>query len=168
MANDFYAEHLVTKQPSGADTAKKALAVLATIAVAAVSMLLILPPWSLAFAALAFYGGYYIISGLDAEYEYIFTNGDLDIDKIIGKRKRKRLITVDVTKITDFGRNEDAPDISGNVTTVLAADGSGQNMYYMDYVHPSAGDVRVIFSPSEKVIEGIKMFMPRQLRTKMK
>lgn len=46
-----------------------------------------MPPGSL-------YGGYILITNMSVEYEYIVTNGEMDIDKIIAKRRRKRLITV--------------------------------------------------------------------------
>ena len=41
--------------------------------------------------ALCLYGGWKLITRYFVEYEYILTNFDLDIDKIIGRRKRKRL-----------------------------------------------------------------------------
>lgn len=46
---------------------------------------------------------YYLIVNTGIEYEYILTNNDLDIDKIIGKRKRRRLLTVKVNTFEDFG-----------------------------------------------------------------
>ena len=42
------------------------------------------------------YGVYILVTHFDVEYEYIFTNGDLDIDKIIAKRKRKRMFSLSV------------------------------------------------------------------------
>ena len=32
------------------------------------------------------YGAYYIISNMSIEYEYIVTNGEIDVDKVIAKR----------------------------------------------------------------------------------
>jgi len=34
-----------------------------------------------------------VISSRRIEYEYAFTNGELDIDKIVNKRKRENLIS---------------------------------------------------------------------------
>ena len=41
---------------------------------------------------------YFIIPGTDLEYEYLFVNGELDIDKIMAKSKRKKAKTVDLTE----------------------------------------------------------------------
>ncbi|MDW7657660.1 MAG: DUF6106 family protein, partial [Bacillota bacterium] len=40
-----------------------------------------------------FYGLWYLLTGMNREYEYIVTNGDLDIDVIIARRRRKRIFT---------------------------------------------------------------------------
>lgn len=40
---------------------------------------------------------------MSVEYEYIVTNGEMDIDKIIAKRRRKRLITVNARTFERFG-----------------------------------------------------------------
>ncbi len=53
-------------------------------------------------AAAALYGGYYLTTKLDVEYEYI-TNGEIDVDKITAQRSRKRLITFRCGSATDFG-----------------------------------------------------------------
>jgi len=39
------------------------------------------------------YAAYLIITSRNIEYEYAVTNGDLDIDKIISQRKRKRIFS---------------------------------------------------------------------------
>ncbi|UKI37385.1 MAG: DUF6106 family protein [Clostridiales bacterium] len=36
------------------------------------------------------YGAYILITHFNVEYEYILTNGDIDIDKIIAKKKEKK------------------------------------------------------------------------------
>lgn len=164
MNNDFYAEYLVSKRPSGGDTAKKVLIGLAALLLAAFFMLIIIFPLSILPAGLIIYGGYYLMTGIDTEYEYILTNGDLDIDKISGKRKRKRLITAKIGEFTSFGKLSEAPEEPDGCTTVLAGDGTRENLYYADFRHQSAGNVRLIFSPSDKILEGVGMFLPRQLR----
>lgn len=169
MNNDFYSEQLVTKASSGGDTAKKILAGIGTAAVAALVFLItiILFPINLILVGFVFYGGYYLMTGFDTEYEYIITNGDIDIDKISGKRKRKRLLSAKIEDFTAFGPLSEAPDTNGNVTTVLVTDGTDEGAYYADLKHPSAGNVRLIFTPGEKTLEGVTMFLPRQLKAEM-
>ncbi len=165
MNNDFYAECLVSRAPTGGDTAKKLLIGLGTAILSAASFWFILFPISLFIIVGIFYGAYYLMTGVDAEYEYILTNGDLDIDKIIGKRKRKRLVSASIDTFTAFGKLSEAGDFSG--TTVLAAGSSGED-YYADFVHKTEGNVRIIFTPNEKVLDGMELFLPRQLRVEFK
>ena len=165
MNNDFYAECLVTKAPTGADTAKRIGIGLAAAILAAGALWFIFFPMSILIIAGVFYGAYYLMTGIDAEYEYILTNGDIDIDKIIGKRKRKRLLSASIGDFTAFGTLDEAPDFDG--TTVLASSGSGKD-YYADFVHKSEGNVRLIFTPNEKILDGMELFLPRQLKMEFK
>ena len=88
MNNDFYSEQLVAKKSGGSETAKKILIGVLTALVAAFLFLIIIFPLSLLLVGLVFYGGYYLMTGIDTEYEYILTNGDLDIDKITGAQEK--------------------------------------------------------------------------------
>lgn len=165
---DIFVEQLVKKPSSGKTIALKVLIGAAAGLVAAVCVYLMLCGFVIALllAAGAFYGGYYLISGLDSEYEYIVTNGEMDVDKIIAKRKRKRLITAKASTFERFGKLSDAPEVENGVTIVQAegiCDEPTEN-YYADFTHSSMGSVRLIFSPEEKVIEGIKPFLPRPVR----
>lgn len=173
---DIFVEQIVKKAPNGKDTAKKVLLVAAmcllTVVLAFVMM------FFMQFAGVALlllcgvmYGGYYLITGLDVEYEYIVTNGEIDIDKIIAKRKRSRLITCKVSSFEAFGKYENAPEADSGVTIVSAVgtslSGNETEMWYADLTHASAGKVRLIISAEEKVIEAIKPFLPRQLKVNL-
>ncbi|MCM1577317.1 MAG: DUF6106 family protein [Ruminococcus sp.] len=168
--SDFYAEYLVQKKPTGLDLVKKGLIGVAAAALAAgfFLMFFMMFPLNLAGVALIFYLAYLLITNVDVEYEYILTNGEMDVDKVIGRRKRKRLITAPIEDFTAFGQLADAPEEADGCTTVLADDGSSQNVYFADFVHKSAGNVRIIFSPSEKILDGMEIFLPRQLKAELK
>ena len=173
---DIFVEQIVKKAPNGKDTLKKVLLVAAMCLIAALLAFAIMVMPALAGVAFLFmfgmmYGGYYLITGLDVEYEYIVTNGEIDIDKIIAKRKRARLITCKVSSFEAFGKYESAPDIDDSVTIVSAVgtslSGAENEMWYADFTHASAGKVRLIISAEDKVIEAIKPFLPRQLKVNL-
>ncbi len=50
---------------------------------------------------------YLIILHRQIEFEYTVVGSEIDVDKIIGKRKRKRLITVKKTDVVFFGNVND-------------------------------------------------------------
>ena len=164
---DAYTEQIVSKIPTTNDTIKKVgigvLAILAALIVFLVTNLFGLSAIGLLLAGGCIYGGFYFITCMDVEYEYIITNGEIDIDKIIAKRKRKRLITAKASTFEKFGLLKEA-DQSGSFTTVLASCGVSSNEYYADFKHTTHGQVRLIFSPNEKVLEALKPYISRTIR----
>lgn len=167
---DNFHECLVTKKASGADIAKKVgIALLALILSAAVLIFLMaIFPLNIFAAGGIFYAAYYLAGNFSVEYEYITTNDEMDIDKIIGKRKRKRLITAPVGKFERFGKLEDAPSLPNGYTTVLASDGTDTDDYYCDFNHQSFGNVRIIFTPDEQTIENITEHLPNLLKAELR
>lgn len=70
---------------------------IAAIAITAAAGLLIPIAWILTLALGI--AAYFILPKLDLEYEYVFVNGELDIDKIMSKAKRKRAQSFDLGKM---------------------------------------------------------------------
>lgn len=103
---DNICEQLVSKTRTGADTAKIIGIMIGTILLASVFMFIVLA-FGLTVMILPSVGvlalGIWLLSGVNIEYEYIITNNEMDIDKIIGRRKRKRMITIDISKAIEFG-----------------------------------------------------------------
>ena len=172
---DVFVEQIVKKSAGGRDVALRILIILGMCVLTAVSLFVFFTPFSV-FGFLLFagtmWGGYYLFTGIDCEYEYIVTNGEIDIDKIIARRKRVRLITAKASAFEAFGKYEDAPDTDEGVTTVSAVgvneSEAETKTYYADFKHPSAGNVRLIFCPEERVIDAIVPFLPRQLKVNFK
>lgn len=164
---DVFVEQLVKKPADGKTLALKVLIAFGVILVSLFCLYLMLIGIVIALLLIlaAIYGGFYLISGLNAEYEYIVTNGEIDIDKIIAKRKRKRLITAKPSKFEAFGKLADAEAVSG--ITVVEANGITDEEaedYYIDFTHDSFGKVRLIFTPTERTLEAVKPFLPRPVR----
>ena len=127
---------------------------------------LISPLLGLVVGGIVIFLGLLFLSNSVFEFEYTFTNGELDIDKIIAKRKRKRLITVDIKGITDFGKYADAPKTQSDTTIINAHDGTSDNTYYADFRSKKYGITRLYFSPDEKTMNNINKYLPRNLRNK--
>jgi hypothetical protein len=166
---DIFVEQIVKKVPDAKDNAKKVALIAGTIVLAGLLLVFLMGlfPFNIVLFFGAIYGCYYLFTGLDCEYEYIITNGDLDIDKIIAKRKRKRLISVKISTFEDFGKYNANSKPADGVTTVLAGENSGEGDYYADFKHPTLGNVRLIFTPNEKTITGMKPYFSRIILTKI-
>lgn len=167
---DTFIEQLVTKQSSTKETLAKVGLVLAALLVAflCITLPILLGAYSLGsigllLAAGAVYGGWYLISGMSVEYEYIVTNGEIDVDKIAAKRKRKRLVTVKAQNFEAFGLLTEAPAVGQGVTTIMAV-GTGVEEYFADFNHAKLGQVRLIFSPNQRLLDSLRPFLPRTIR----
>lgn len=96
--SDLYSELLVKKLPTSKDTAIKG-GMIALVALAAVLAILLGQPLLFLVAAAAGIAAYFVIPSLDLEYEYLYVNGELDIDRVIAKTKRKKAKSFDINKM---------------------------------------------------------------------
>lgn len=169
---DRFAEQLIEKLPDRADYFKRGLIAAGEILVLAVLVLLTF--WSqytiLLFTVTAAFGSFwltkYLWEGTNTEYEYIVTNDDLDVDKIIGKRKRKRMITVSLKTVSEFAPYLNETDVSADVT-VVAHDGTGEDLWYLLAQSEKYGNLLILFNPNEAVKENLIGGFEPKLRAKL-
>lgn len=171
---DNFAEQLVKREPTSSDKLKKVMiyggGILLTVILVLLSLLMLGSMWSalgLILAAGSGYATYFLGQSTYIEYEYAFTNGEIDVDKIIAKKKRTPLITADVKKFTAFGKYNENLTETSDMTVVISSDNIASHEYYADFVHGEYGSTRLIFSPDEVMLENIKRFLPRTLRSSL-
>lgn len=94
--SDMYREILVKKKMSaGSKLLKGFLTVMTVLCLLAGMMIPILLIGAIVFGLLTFFVG----PKLDVEYEYLYVNGELDIDAIYSRQKRKRAGSYDVAEL---------------------------------------------------------------------
>jgi hypothetical protein len=167
---DIFHEQIVKKPTTGLRLLMKIGIALGFIILGALVFVLFMGlfPFSLLVAGVLIYLGWYLSSGMNVEYEYILTNDDLDIDKIIAKRKRKRLISIKVSSFTDIKRLTETDSDAGNRTLIDCA-GVGfdsQDTCIADFKHDKIGEARLAFSPSDEMLTELIKVFPRQLRAR--
>ena len=91
--SDYYTEQLVKKKADGKDIVIKILLIFCTVFS---FFLVLLMPFLMILPVLLIVLDVFLFRRLDLEYEYLYVNGDLDIDKIMGKQKRKRVFSMNV------------------------------------------------------------------------
>ncbi len=174
---DNFAEQLVKKKPTGAEKTKN-MAVIAVGCVGTVAMLIYslfsMGRGFLTFIMLplAFLVGFLTFlyhRNTKVEYEYTFTNGELDIDKIIAQTKRKEMLTVSVGKFTAFGRyDENASEETADMTVIMATNNVAEYEYYADFQHEDYGNTRLVFVPDERLISNILNFLHPSIKNKVR
>lgn len=166
---DFYCEQLVTKTRTAGDTLKIVLSVVISALIAAVCVFFIFLTGALLLLILAFAAvgaGLWIAAGVGVEYEYIITNDEMDIDKIIGKRKRKRMITVEISRTMDFLPISQCDNDDFDVV-VQASGGLEEHACCMFVEHSGYGKVKIVFDPDKRTREAIARSVPKQLSEKV-
>lgn len=87
--NDGYEEILVKRGKNPKDSFMKGMIISVVVILAAVGVLFFNPILLIAAMVLGFLAYYLILPNYDIEYEYLYVGGDIDVDKIMAKRKRK-------------------------------------------------------------------------------
>lgn len=165
---DCVCEQLVTKRRTGADIMKTVMLIVATVIVCALCVCFF--PWFMPLVfgiPISIWLCVWLCRNINSEYEYIVTNNQMDIDKIIGKSRRKRMITIDLSKAQDYTENEPPENANRAKTTVHASSGNEDNVAYLFAEHGDYGTVLLIFSPNEKTKKAIVQQVPGMLRTRL-
>ncbi len=108
----------------------------------------------------------YIFPRLRVEYEYVFCDGQLDFDKIMGNAKRKTVLKIDFEQVEIMApEGSHALDGYTYVKTVVK-DFSSRNKDVKPYViilREGERATKILFEPNEKMINCIKLKTPRKL-----
>ncbi len=169
---DNFKEQLVKQEASGkiyflrGTIIAAELCLLALLAVATMLITEIMS-LSLLLAIGSFFLLKYLLDNTIVEYEYIVTNNDFDVDKIIGRRKRRRLITISLSNVEEIGeyKGDHGADASA---TVLATDGTGVGMWYMLAKHSEYGKILVVFTPNDAILDTMNPALPYSIRMNRK
>ena len=156
--SDYYTEQLVKKQAGMKDIVIKA----ALVAVTIVSVLIVfLFPFGIILAVIL---DVLMFRRLNVEYEYLFVNGDLDIDKIMNKAKRKRMFSANVNDL-EILAPADSIEVRQyqKAKTYNYSSGSGQAALYALVVSERGEQKKIIFEPNDTIVEGFYMMAPRKV-----
>lgn len=108
------------------------------------------------------YGAWWLTSKLNIEYEYIVTNGTMDIDKIINKSSRQRISSFELSNVERIEKYND--HLLTNVkkeNIVFACNKDDPNAYLLVASKEDTKVNYIVFSPSEKLQTAIKKSLPK-------
>lgn len=116
------------------------------------------------------YGMWWLLTGMNIEYEYCITNGDIDIDKITARRKRERVVSVSLRKLETVGRYEPEKWKERGVDRVVVAAPSEkeEGLYCFSYRSKKRGHTLVVFQPNERLLAAFEEGLPRLLQKDLK
>ena len=160
---DIFKEQIVKRKPKSTDGVKFIGLVFGVLAIFIVSMMII-PSFAMVPTLLAGFGAFYVCSFLKVEYEYIFTNGDLDIDIIYNRSRRKRMFSANVKSIEIMAHIEDmnhAGSFSGAQQVLDFSSGATEETTYAFLIAHKGQQTKVIIEPNETMMDALKGSIPR-------
>ena len=157
---DSFAEQLLKKKNSTKEYAIIALIIVAFLLINGAVMILF-PPLMFLVAVGTAWGAWWLIQTQYIEYEYSVLNGDLDIDCITGKRKRKRVVQVRSKKIDDLLPVTQNLNLQGFQRVLYACTSKETATFYVTYQSKKFGRTIVLMEPNGRVFKELFAGQPR-------
>jgi hypothetical protein len=169
---EIFIEHLVKKQKTAKTSLQKASLYFAALLLCIVAFLVCANIQAISFLGIflvagIIYGTWYLSKSMNLEFEYILTNGTLDVDKIIAQSRRKRLVSIDLSNIEKM-----APMIEkyksdytnqGIKKFIDAASGDTKTEYFIKFSNDKFGISLLRFNPDDRIIKGAFHAAPRKV-----
>ena len=163
MINDVFNEQLIKKQKTSADTLKMAAIWFGAVLLSA-ALSIFIPYIGIMLAVLVIWGAIFLTGRLKQEFEYSFTNGDLDIDVIYNRSRRKRIVTIDTKKLLGMEKVQNKEQAAKGYDKVLDLSSGALSddlyglVYEIDYKK-----TRIFIEPNESILKAIQTFAPRSV-----
>lgn len=164
MENTFI-ECMVRRDDNTVRIIKKVGMILGALVINALALMLITMFFSVVLVATCLVI-YFFWRRIDREYEYIYTDGLIDIDVIYGRSSRKRLLSADARDfqfIVPADSQEHHNQLEAKYDKVIDA-GSGRmnEKTYIGVVARDEKTVKLIFEPDERIVAALKKYAPRK------
>lgn len=163
MVSETYVECLVARKASFAMRVLKTALIMLTAFFVVIGIAFI--PGFLV-AIVTGIGAYFAYMNADVEYEYLYLDREVSIDKVMAKSKRKRVAVYDVDRMEilapmksyrlDAYKNRELKTIDYS-----SGMDEGNKKYMMIY----EGNVKILWEPSPEMMKAIHMVAPRKVFT---
>lgn len=108
---------------------------------------------------------YFIYLNADLEYEYLYVDKELTIDKVMAKSRRKRVATFDLNKIEiaapikswHLDNYKNRTDKAVDYSSGEEKQPDGRFVFFYD------GQKKIIFEPNEEMVKAMQFAAPRKV-----
>jgi len=163
MTGDIFKEQIVARKQTNKDLAIR-ICLVVVVALVFLVTITILNALGIIITIAVGFGAFYLMSFLRVEYEYIFTNGELDIDAIYNRSRRKRVFSAYVKNFELMAHVEDmvhTGSFSSAQETRDYSSGDIKENTYAFLINTSGKRLKVIIEPNEKMMDAISKAIPR-------
>ena len=110
---------------------------------------------------------YFIIPKTDLEFEYLFVNGELDVDMIMSKTKRKRVKSIQLSDADIMAplKSHRMDYYNGNsrLKTLDYSSGNQQHRRFAVIIKSGGENCKIIIEPDEQMAQAIKNSAPSKV-----
>ena len=161
---DTFFEQIVAMKKSGKQIAALVGIWIAAVIVLAALVMFLAPLGTFAFllAVGAIWGAVWLSKRLNVEYEYIVTNGSLDVDKIVARSSRSRVLSCELSAVERFEKfNPSAPPVGNYKKSVYACNADDPNACVLVVSEDGKGTRLLVFSPNERLLKAVLKGLPK-------
>ena len=161
--SEIYVECLVARKSSFALRLLKTILIMLTVCFFIVGMINLV---ALVVAIALGVASYFAYMNADIEYEYLYLDKEISIDKVLAKSRRKKAAVYSVDKMEvlapvksyhlDAYRNRELKTVDYS-----SGEADDKNKYVMVY----EGNVKVILEPNAEMVKAIQAVAPRKVFT---
>lgn len=162
--NDTYVEVMVKKKDSPLYGVAKVLIwgiAVACLVLGAFGITILFVP-AIVFGCIA----YFALPNLDVEYEYLYLDKEISIDKVLAREKRKHCVTLDLSKMEVMAPENSHELDSYKARNLKIRDFSSripEAKSYMIAYNENDGMVLVKIEPNTEMLKAIKQVFPRKV-----
>lgn len=169
---DIFIEQLVRKKRTGKDYLRITACVLGVLVLLFVMVLgmAIKGAGFIIFIACCalIYLLYMLITATNLEYEYCFTNGALDVDKIINVRSRKRMVEINARKIDMMATNKNREFKrfleDRSIKKIYACTHrEDENVFFITFQGDDGVRKMLLFNPNDRIKDGFRRYNPQKV-----
>jgi len=162
---DVFVEKIVTKKKNAVDYIF-IVGMVALGVVVSVAAIIFLGQIAVPLIVAAGFGVYYLITSRSVEFEYSVVNGELDIDKITAKRRRKNIFSASCKEfeVVAPGASEHfTPDVKSIKKRIEAVSSIQSPDVYFIIVSTEREKVLVFFQPDKRMLANFKSMIPKKV-----
>ncbi len=169
---DVFIEHMVSQKPNGKTMLLRLLLGLAVAVVAVLPIFLEMlgvagvMTFMPATLVAGVWGGWFFSKRLSLEFEYIITNGEMDIDKIMGRNARKRLLSCDCRNFEILAPAKEMGSYKQQqIKTIdVSSSANSEGRWFAIFNGKDGARTMLIFEPNERMLEAFKKFIPGKMQ----
>ena len=162
---ETYVECMVKKKANGLMSALKVLLIGITVITGLLGFMGLIV--FLIIAVVAGVGAYFVSLNANLEYEYLYVDKQLTVDKIMARTRRKKVETFDLERMEIMApiKSWHLDDYKNRQLKVVDYSSGVEQQPDIRYSMIYNGEKRVIFEPNAEMVAAIKSIAPRKVFT---